>query len=516
MGRLLRYLMGPGQANEHTNQRVIATWDGAPHLHQPPRTGSVCGFDVRALTEDLNDPALAAGVPLQPAPGVNDTRRRGPVWHCSLRNAPGDRVLSDAQWTEVVEDLLDRTGLAGRDDPGACRWVAVRHAEDHVHVAVMLVRQDTGRRVHPWRDYYRAREVCQDAERRFGLTSTAPADRTAARRSTRAEQQKAARRGADETSRAWLRRAARTAAVQAQDPEEFFRRLADLGVLVRPRQAPPGHLVGYAVAAPGDVNAEGQPVWFGGRKLAPDLSLPALRARWRSAEPAPDPIPPAPHEYAMVGRAERAAAVQHATAAARDATGALGGDPVGGDPLAGSAVAHATADLLAALCSVTRRSTNPVPRAVSDEFDRAARTPDLRHLSQPGRWPPVAGELRRAAWRLAAARSVTRGRDDDPGTAELMVAVALLIAEIAAYHEQRRHLAQAVAARRTARVLPRPRPGGADRGTGPSLTPLAPGGRGRAAAAAVAPVATRPPAASRGPGGVRDIGQSQQRRGRSR
>ena len=129
MGRLMRYLMGPGHANEHTNQRVIATWDGAPHLHQPPSNGTVCGFDVRGLTEDLNDPALAAGVPLEPPGDGHDTRRRGPVWHCSLRNAPGDRVLSDAEWTEVVEDLLDRTGLAGRDDPGACRWVAVRHAE---------------------------------------------------------------------------------------------------------------------------------------------------------------------------------------------------------------------------------------------------------------------------------------------------------------------------------------------------------------------------------------------------
>ena len=374
----------------------------------------------------------------------------------------------------------------------------------------MLVRQDNGRRVRPWRDYLRAQEGCQDAERRFGLTSTAPADRTAARRSTRAEQQKAARRGADETSRAWLRRAARTAAVQAQDPEEFFRRLADLGVLVRPREAPPGRLVGYAVAAPGDVNAERQPVWFGGRRLAPDLSLPALRARWRSAEPAPDPIPPGPHEYAMVGRAERAAAVQQATAAARDAAGVLRAEP-----LAGSAVAHATADLLAALCAVTRRSTNPVPRAVSDEFDRAARTPILR---QPRRWPPVARELRRAAWRLAAARSVTRGRDDDPGMAELMVAVAALIAEIAAYHEQRRHLAQAAAARRTGRVLPGPTPsGGADRGTGPRTAPSRSGpGRPAAAAAAAAAVtsgATRPAAASRGPGSVRDTGE---RQGRSR
>ena len=189
-----------------------------------------------------------------------------------------------------------------------------------------------------------------------------PADRTAAPACTRAETEKAARRGAEETSREWLRRAARTAAVQATDPESFFRRLADLGVKVRPREMPPGHLVGYAVAAPGDVNADGQPVWFGGRRLASDLSLPALLARWRSAPPAPDPIPPLPQEHSRVGQAERAAAVQQATAAARDATGALHADPQDGP-----AVAHATADLLTALSAVTRRSPTPVPWAVSDD-----------------------------------------------------------------------------------------------------------------------------------------------------
>ncbi|MCU1654613.1 MAG: hypothetical protein JWQ60_5762, partial [Pseudonocardia sp.] len=30
VGGLLRYLMGPGRANEHTEQRVVASWDGAP------------------------------------------------------------------------------------------------------------------------------------------------------------------------------------------------------------------------------------------------------------------------------------------------------------------------------------------------------------------------------------------------------------------------------------------------------------------------------------------------------
>jgi hypothetical protein len=65
-GGLVRYLMGPGRFNEHTNQRVIASWDWAPELHQPSRDGSACGFDVRGLTQDLTLPAEAAGVAHQP------------------------------------------------------------------------------------------------------------------------------------------------------------------------------------------------------------------------------------------------------------------------------------------------------------------------------------------------------------------------------------------------------------------------------------------------------------------
>ena len=42
-GGLLRYLMGPGRFNQHTHQRVIAAWDGAPELHQPARTPRSAG-----------------------------------------------------------------------------------------------------------------------------------------------------------------------------------------------------------------------------------------------------------------------------------------------------------------------------------------------------------------------------------------------------------------------------------------------------------------------------------------
>ncbi len=43
----------------------------------------------------------------------------------------------------------------------------------------------------------------------------------------------------------------------------------------------PGQITGYAVALPGQ-SAQGQPIWFGGGKLAPDLTLPQLQRRWRS------------------------------------------------------------------------------------------------------------------------------------------------------------------------------------------------------------------------------------------
>ena len=79
------------------------------------------------------------------------------------------------------------------------RWIAVRHGADHIHIVAMLARQD-GRR---WRldfEKKRVREACLAAEERYGLKSTAPGDSTAARRPSRAETEKAARRGLDEAA----------------------------------------------------------------------------------------------------------------------------------------------------------------------------------------------------------------------------------------------------------------------------------------------------------------------------
>ena len=105
-------------------------------------------------------------------------------------------------------------------------------------------------------DRYRVREACLAAEQRYGLRRTAPGDRTAACRPTRAESEKAARRGLEEAPRITLRRQVSTAAAAAASEQEFFARLRQSGVLVRTRSSTrnPGQFTGYAVALPGDTS----------------------------------------------------------------------------------------------------------------------------------------------------------------------------------------------------------------------------------------------------------------------
>ena len=169
VGGLLRYLYGPGQANEHTDPHLVAGF-GDPQELEPDRRADG-SRDLRRLTELLLQPLA-----LDPFGGPEK-----PVWHCSVRAAPGDRVLSDAEWGQVAASVVERTGFAPEGDDRAVRWVAVRHAADHIHIVATLARQDGGR-VKTWNDFFRVREACRAAERRLGLTATAPADRTAAKR----------------------------------------------------------------------------------------------------------------------------------------------------------------------------------------------------------------------------------------------------------------------------------------------------------------------------------------------
>ena len=66
--------------------------------------------------------------------------------------------------------------------------------------------------------------------------------------------------------------------------------------LVRTRSSTrnPGQVTVYAAALPGDTTKAGSPVWYGGGKLAADLTLPKLRRRWSApGSSRDDPFTPA-------------------------------------------------------------------------------------------------------------------------------------------------------------------------------------------------------------------------------
>ena len=97
-----------------------------------------------------------------------------------------------------------------------------------------LARQD-GTRPRVWNDFYQVRAACHEAEARFGLRSTAPADRTAARCPSRPETERAARCGWSEPPRVTLRREVCTAAAGAASEQQFFARLEAAGMAIRKR-----------------------------------------------------------------------------------------------------------------------------------------------------------------------------------------------------------------------------------------------------------------------------------------
>ena len=275
---LLAYLLGPGTAEVHRAPRVIASWDGLDAGWQPASTGpGEYDLALGPLITALHAPAVAAGLPTR-APA--EQGKRGYVWHCSARVAATDRVLSDGEWAGIARELLDGAGIAVSGDAGGPRWVAVRHAEDHIHIAAVLVRQDTESTV-------LAAPRLPEAPRGGPADRAAPradGDRGTGRHRRPATVARGDREG--RVGRAGCRRGWSCAAPPSRPRSprptstSFVAYLQERGYRVGLRRAPSGDLLGYKLARPGDVTAAGEPVFYSGSKLAPDLSLPRLQQRW--------------------------------------------------------------------------------------------------------------------------------------------------------------------------------------------------------------------------------------------
>ena len=159
VGKLLQYLYGPGRANEHADPHLVAGFQDPQEL-RAREPGVDESRDLRRLTGVASSTVWRHD---------RSERPQKPVWHCSVRAAPGDRLLSDAEWGPGRRRRHgpDRASHAHHDDLGA-RWIAVRHTAGHLHIVATLARQDGGR-VPTWNDFFRVRDACRDAERRLGL-----------------------------------------------------------------------------------------------------------------------------------------------------------------------------------------------------------------------------------------------------------------------------------------------------------------------------------------------------------
>jgi hypothetical protein len=451
---LIRYLYGPGRREEHTDPHIIAGYRPPSDLEPTLRANG--SRDFRRL----------AGLLRLPHDVLGKWGYAKPVWHCSMRAAPEDRLLSDREWTGIARDVMHRTGLCPRgEEDDAVRWIAIRHGPDHIHLVAVLARQD---RIRPRivNERYRVRDACLAAEQRYGLRSTAPADRTAARLPSRAEAGKAARHARGEPPRLTLRRHVSTAAAGAGSGEEFFTRLDQAGVLVRLRYSvtSPGQVTGYAVALPGDTARNGEPVWYGGGKLAADLSWPRLAQRWtRPARP-----------DSPLSAAEADAMWEYAARTATDATARIRFCTATGDPAAAADAASATSDALhVAAAALGSRAL----RQAADAFDRAARQPYGRVPK-----PTSAGnQLRHTARLIAAYAYLTGDRTLTPVV--LLVRLAALAEAVAELRESQQRATQAAAALRAARYL---------RAATRAAPPARPPGRPATATAPSAPKSARP------------------------
>ncbi|WP_406727030.1 mobilization protein [Streptomyces sp. GD-15H] len=270
---LIRYLFDTKKAKDHTDPHLVASWDGfAP---DPGRT------DDFVAAKKL----LVADLDLH----VKQAKRLGRVpekhvWHCSVRAAETDRHLSDEEWADIARRVVVATGIAPDGDADGCRWVAVRHAPDHIHIAATKVRGDL-RTARHWNDYLTADRELAAVEKEYGLYRVVRGDRTAAKRPTRAEQEKARRTGQGKTARERLRTTVRTAVAAASSMEEFVHLLGHIdGVLVEIVYFPSGDVRGYKVALNDEASG---PIWYSGSGLAPDLSFPKIQERLKAIDPQP-------------------------------------------------------------------------------------------------------------------------------------------------------------------------------------------------------------------------------------
>ncbi len=125
---LLYYLYGPGKFEEHSDPHLVASWD-----HNAPDPGRDATATLQQLQQLLD----------QPVENIDQNQRpKKHVWHLSVRNGAEDRILTDEEWGDIARRMVAAAGIDDPETGAGCRWAAVRHADDHIHIVATLVRED--------------------------------------------------------------------------------------------------------------------------------------------------------------------------------------------------------------------------------------------------------------------------------------------------------------------------------------------------------------------------------------
>lgn len=292
-GGLMRYLVGPGRANEHENPHVIAgsrdivrKWGDWETISLSQASEIATRLD--AYMHETGTFPTGKVRRFNPATGAvewNGEIEATHVWHCSLSLSPEEAALGDEIWGRIASDFMSEMGFTGTDGKTPCRWVAIHHGSaknggDHIHIAANIVRED-GTKWNPWYDQRRAQKACNVLEHRYGLLVVESRERGRGSRCDSAAAQNAAKRaGASCTDRAVLEERLRAAVTASASEAEFVRRARRLGVRLHPRFASgrTDVVVGYSAALRTE---DGQQTrWWGGGRIARDLTLTQLRTRW--------------------------------------------------------------------------------------------------------------------------------------------------------------------------------------------------------------------------------------------
>ncbi|MFL9654847.1 relaxase/mobilization nuclease domain-containing protein [Streptomyces sp. PB17] len=419
---LLAYLYGRGTHDEHFDPHIVAAFA----MLAMPDPGRDENATLTELGHYLDEPVRLRNSEF--GKPVTDH-----VWHCPVRAAPEDRHLSDAEWGEIARRIVHAAGIASEGDDLACRWIAVRHADDHIHILATTVRED-GRRPKLHNSGKRVGDECREIEKDYGLRQLKKGDGTATRRPTQAEMHKAERLGWEQTSQQWLEERIRAAIPHVTDTEELLTYLEADGVLVKAKRGPSGDLLGYAVGRPGDLNKKHEQIFKAGGKVAPDLSLPKLQARLETSTPEEHPT----------ARRTRPTTPWHQATDALDILHIQLTETSTGDGADARAQAHVTA--LGELIEATAQKS---PAPLRAELDAASKAFFRAQRSQ------IQAEDRAADAVRVAARDIVNTATGPEGSALAALLAALVWATILAgrWHEAKEHAHQADAARQTLQHL---------------------------------------------------------------